>query len=138
MNNKVTKSVYTQTLKKKLSKYKWLSWLLCFGTAALLATICIVRSNDCSESLKSTLGTALWTFLITNLPLVALAFIVKDKVKPVTWMINIVMGATVLPSARLGVYLVCAFWLIDTYIITHRIERLQERLSASIVYDERQ
>lgn len=134
----MTKSEYTQTLKKKLNQCKALSWLLCFGTAALLITICIVRGNNSSESLKSTLGTALWTFLFTNLPLVALAFIVKDKVKPVTWMINIVMGATVLPSARLGVYLVCAFWLIDTYIITRKVERLQERLSASIVYDERQ
>lgn len=123
----------------KKYKNKWLfmniiSWLMCFGLTGFLIVFSLAGKQD-GESLREVLGSAIYTFILTNLPLVVLALLVKDKIKPVCWMANVIMANTIF--GNWSIYLVFALWLIDTYIITYIKQLYRDKFRINREIDKR-
>ena len=107
-------------ISERTRKYKWgrllfiLDWVLCFGTAlAFIITYASGAQGD--ESLKEKLGTIVYGFGAGLIPMVVLAIIVKDKIRPTVWMIDIVLANYLYGSV--GMYIVLGVWFIGEYII---------------------
>ena len=92
-----------------------LSWVLCFGTAAFLVLLKICGAEE-GTPLKETIGSVLYGWLVSNIPLVALSIIVKDKIRPVCWMVDVIMSNIVFGG--IAIYIVFGIWLADEYIIS--------------------
>lgn len=101
-------------------KYKWgrmlfiLNWVLCFGTA-IGFIISMMAGAEGNPSLKEKFGTVLYGLGASLVPMVVLAVIVKDKIKPTVWMIDIVLANYLYDS--IGMYIVLVIWFIAEYII---------------------
>ena len=92
-----------------------LSWILCFGTAAFLVLLKVVGA-EAGTPLKETIGSVLYGWLVSNIPLVALSIIVKDKIRPVVWMVDVIMSNIVFGG--IAIYIVFGIWVIDEYVIS--------------------
>ena len=92
-----------------------LSWVLCFGTAAFLVLLKVVGA-EAGTPLKETIGSVLYGWLVSNIPLVALSIIVKDKIRPVCWMVDVIMSNIVFGG--IAIYIVFGLWVIDEYVIS--------------------
>lgn len=95
-----------------------LSWLCCFGVAAffIIYAFCsgMIGANG---SLESKLGTILYGFLLSILPLVVIALLVKNKVKPLVYMADVIVANAMFGD--IGLYTMFIVWLIDTYLLTY-------------------
>lgn len=104
---------------KQLKKRKfWLNvtnYLLCFGTAAFLVLLKIFGAEE-GTPLEKTLGTVVYGFITAQFPLIAIAYIVGTRIKPVVWMVNVVMANIVFGGP--AIYFILGIWLVDEYIIT--------------------
>lgn len=92
-----------------------LSWVLCFGTAAFLVVL-KVAGAEAGTPLKEIIGSVVYGWLVSNIPLVALSIIVKDKIRPVCWMVDVIMSNIVFGG--IAIYVVFGIWLLDEYIIS--------------------
>ena len=92
-----------------------LSWVLCFGTAAFLVLLKVCGAEQ-GTPLKETIGSVLYGWLVSNIPLVALSIIVKDKIRPVCWMVDVIMSNIVFGG--IAIYIVFGIWVIDEYVIS--------------------
>ena len=92
-----------------------LSWVLCFGTAAFLVLLKICGAEE-GTPLKETIGSVVYGWLVSNIPLVALSIIVKDKIRPVVWMVDVIMSNIVFGG--IAIYIVFGIWLVDEYVIS--------------------
>ena len=107
-------------ISERTRKYKWgrllfiLDWVLCFGTALAFIITCSSGAQG-DESLKEKLGTIVYGFGAGLIPMVVLAIIVKDKIRPTVWMIDIVLANYLYGSV--GMYIVLGVWFIGEYII---------------------
>lgn len=101
-------------------KYKFgrllfiLNWALCFGTAAAFIIACVSGAPG-DETLKVKLGTIIYGFGASLIPMVVLAIVVKDKIRPTVWMLDIVLANYLYGS--IGMYIVLGVWFIGEYII---------------------
>ena len=105
----------TKKFKKLDILFHVLSWVLCFGTAAFLVLLKIAGAEE-GTPLKETIGSVLYAWLVSNIPLVALSIIVKDKIRPVCWMVDVIMSNIVFGG--IAIYIVFGLWVIDEYIIS--------------------
>ena len=105
----------TKKFKKLDIIFHILSWVLCFGTAAFLVLLKVVGA-EAGTPLKETLGTVVYGWLVSNVPLVALSIIVKDKIRPVVWMVDVIMSNIVFGG--IAIYIVFGIWVIDEYVIS--------------------
>ena len=105
----------TKKFKKLDILFHVLSWVLCFGTAAFLVLLKVVGA-EAGTPLKETIGSVLYGWLVSNIPLVALSIIVKDKIRPVVWMVDVIMSNIVFGG--IAIYIVFGIWLIDEYVIS--------------------
>ena len=92
-----------------------LSWVLCFGTAAFLVILKVCGAEE-GTPLKETIGSVVYGWLVSNIPLVALSIIVKDKIRPVCWMVDVIMSNIVFGG--IAIYIVFGIWVVDEYIIS--------------------
>ena len=92
-----------------------LSWVLCFGTAAFLVLLKVCGAEQ-GTPLKETIGSVVYGWLVSNIPLVALSIIVKDKIRPVCWMVDVIMSNIVFGG--IAIYIVFGIWVVDEYIIS--------------------
>lgn len=92
-----------------------LSWVLCFGTAAFLVLLKVCGA-EAGTPLKETIGSVVYGWLVSNIPLVALSIIVKDKIRPVCWMVDVIMSNIVFGG--IAIYIVFGIWLVDEYVIS--------------------
>ena len=92
-----------------------LSWVLCFGTAAFLVLLKVCGAEE-GTPLKETIGSVVYGWLVSNIPLVALSIIVKDKIRPVCWMGDVIMSNIVFGG--IAIYIVFGIWIVDEYIIS--------------------
>lgn len=92
-----------------------LSWVLCFGTAAFLVLLKVCGA-EAGTPLKETIGSVVYGWLVSNIPLVALSIIVKDKIRPVCWMVDVIMSNIVFGG--IAIYIVFGIWIVDEYIIS--------------------
>lgn len=103
---------------KQLKKRKfWLTlinYLLCYGTAVVLILLKVIGA-EAGTPLKETLGTVVYGFIVAQLPLLAITVLVGSKIKPVVWMVNVVMSNIVFGGP--AIYFILGIWLIDEYVI---------------------
>ena len=79
----------TKKFKKLDIIFHILSWVLCFGTAAFLVLLKVCGAEE-GTPLKETIASVVYGWLVSNIPLVALSIIVKDKIRPVCWMVDVI------------------------------------------------
>lgn len=96
-----------------------LSWLLCFGLAvAFIISFLAMNGNGSGEqsaTMKEKFGTIIYGFGLSLIPMLVLSIIVKDKIRPTVWMIDVILANYLFGSWLM--YVVFAIWLIDQYVI---------------------
>ena len=110
-------------ISERTRKYKWgrflivLDWVFCFGTAAVFILMAVggVQPDPNGITMKEKLGTIVWGLGASILPMVVLAIIVKDRIKPTVWMADIILANYL--YGNLGMYIVLAIWFVSEYII---------------------
>ena len=105
----------TKKFKKLDIIFHILSWVLCFGTAAFLVLLKVCGAEK-GTPLKETIGSVVYGWLVSNIPLVALSIIVKDKIRPVCWMVDVIMSNIVFGG--IAIYIVFVIWIVDEYVIS--------------------
>ena len=105
----------TKKFKKLDIIFHILSWVLCFGTAAFLVLLKVCGAEE-GTPLKETIGSVVYGWLVSNIPLVALSIIVKDKIRPVCWMVDVIMSNIVFGG--IAIYIVFGIWVVDEYVIS--------------------
>lgn len=81
--------------------------------------------NGSSLKITDIIGSAVYSFILTNIPLIVLSIVVKDKIKPLIWMMNVIMANVVFGSV--AIYIIFAIWLAETYIITPLKDKYKRR-----------
>lgn len=96
-----------------------LSWVLCFGLAVafVIAFLAMNGSGNGEQSatMKEKFGTIVYGFGLSLIPMLVLSIIVKDKIRPTVWMIDVILANYLFGSWLM--YIVFAIWLIDQYVI---------------------
>lgn len=96
-----------------------LSWLLCFGLAVgfIISFVAMNGSGggENSATMEEKLGTIIYGFGLSLIPMLVLAIVVKDKIRPTVWMIDIILANYLFGSWMM--YIVFAIWVIDQYVI---------------------
>lgn len=96
-----------------------LSWVLCFGLAvAFIISFLAMNGNGSggqSATMKEKFGTIIYGFGLSLIPMLVLSIIVKDKIRPTVWMIDVILANYLFGSWLM--YVVFAVWLIDQYVI---------------------
>lgn len=96
-----------------------LSWLLCFGLAVgfVIAFVAMNGSGggEDSATMEEKFGTIIYGFGLSLIPMLVLAIVVKDKIRPTIWMIDIILANYLFGSWMM--YIVFAIWVIDQYVI---------------------
>lgn len=96
-----------------------LSWLLCFGLAVGFVIAYIVMNGngngEDSATMKEKFGTIVYGFGLSLIPMLVLAIIVKDKIRPTVWMLDVILANYLFGSWMM--YIVFAIWIVDQYII---------------------
>lgn len=96
-----------------------LSWLLCFGLAVgfVIAFLAMNGSGggENSATMEEKFGTIIYGFGLSLIPMLVLAIVVKDKIRPTVWMIDIILANYLFGSWMM--YIVFAIWVIDQYVI---------------------
>lgn len=105
---------------KRLSiVFTMLSWLLCFGLAVGFVIAFIAMngggSGEDSATMEEKFGTIIYGFGLSLIPMLVLAIVVKDKIRPTVWMIDIILANYLFGSWMM--YIVFAIWVIDQYVI---------------------
>lgn len=96
-----------------------LSWLLCFGLAVgFVIAFVAMNGNGTGEdsaTMKEKFGTIIYGFGLSLIPMLVLAIVVKDKVRPTVWMLDVILANYLFGSWMM--YITFAVWLTDQYII---------------------
>lgn len=104
---------------KRLSRFlSVMSWASCFVLITIFVVTLISTPSDSEThaTLRENVGNILFTLGCTLAPVIVLMLIVKDKVKPLIWMINIVLSNFIWGS--IGMYIAFGLWMCETYIFT--------------------
>ncbi len=113
------KTERTKTCKRLGIIFTFLSWLLCFGLAVSFIIAFLATngngSGEHSETMKEKFGTVIYGIGLSLIPMLVLAIIVKDRIRPTVWMIDIILANYLFGSWLM--YTVFAIWIVDQYII---------------------
>lgn len=113
------KSKRTVDCKKVAVAMYVLNWVLCFGLAiALVIAFLITKDQAPTEdqaTLQEKLGTIIYGIGLSLIPMVVLAIVVKDKIRPTVWMIDIILANYLF--GEIAMYIVFAIWLVSEYVV---------------------
>lgn len=113
------KSKRTVDCKKVAVAMYILNWVLCFGLAiALVIAFLITKDQAPTEdqaTLQEKLGTIIYGIGLSLIPMVVLAIVVKDKIRPTVWMIDIILANYLF--GEIAMYIVFAIWLLSEYVV---------------------
>lgn len=113
----MTKSAVTKNYQRKAIILSILSWLLCFGLCFAFVIMGIQQGWGADPgSFAEKIGSIAYGFLASNIVLVILAIIVKDKIRPTVWMADVVLAAYFVGNA--GMWTVFGIWVLDQYVFT--------------------
>ena len=128
----------TRKYKRLTITFTVLSWASCFGLALVLIIIALVTNGESNgptlEEVKNALGAVLWGFILSLMPMLVLAIIVKDKVKPLVWVANIIMANAI--SSTL-MYVVFVVWLLEEYVFGPLKNYFKEKYRINKTIDQR-
>lgn len=111
------KTLYTIKCRCKHIACAIISYMLCFGSAvSMIAYGFATGIFHRGGSLEDKIGVAMYTFLLSIIPLVILTLIVGRKVRPLVFMIDVVVANILFSST--GLYTMLMLWISDTYIFT--------------------
>lgn len=113
------KSKRTVDCKKVALAMYILNWVLCFGLAIALVIAFLITKDQAptedQETLQEKLGTIIYGIGLSLIPMVVLAIIVKDKIRPTVWMIDIILANYLF--GEIAMYIVFAIWLVSEYVV---------------------
>lgn len=113
------KSKRTVDCKKVAVAMYVLNWVLCFGLAIALVIAFLITKDQAptedQETLQQKLGTIIYGIGLSLIPMVVLAIVVKDKIRPTVWMIDIILANYLF--GELAMYIVFAIWLLSEYVV---------------------
>ena len=113
------KSKRTVDCKKVAVAMYILNWVLCFGLAIALVIAFLITKDQAptedQETLQQKLGTIIYGIGLSLIPMVVLAIIVKDKIRPTVWMIDIILANYLF--GEIAMYIVFAIWLVSEYVV---------------------
>lgn len=113
------KSKRTVDCKKVALAMYILNWVLCFGLAIALVIAFLITKDQAptedQESLQQKLGTIIYGIGLSLIPMVILAIVVKDKIRPTVWMIDIILANYLF--GEIAMYIVFAIWLVSEYVV---------------------
>lgn len=113
------KSKRTVDCKKVAVAMYILNWVLCFGLAIALVIAFLITKDQAptedQETLQQKLGTIIYGIGLSLIPMVVLAIVVKDKIRPTVWMIDIILANYLF--GELAMYIVFAIWLVSEYVV---------------------
>ena len=113
------KSKRTVDCKKVAIAMYVLNWVLCFGLAIALVIAFLMTKDQAptedQETLQQKLGTIIYGIGLSLIPMVVLAIIVKDKIRPTVWMIDIILANYLF--GEIAMYIVFAIWLVSEYVV---------------------
>ena len=92
-----------------------INWIMCFGLAVGLIIVFASGIEPDDETLKEKLGTIIYGIGLSLIPIIVLAILVKDKIRPTVWMIDIILSNYLFGSAIM--YVIFAIWLVSEYVI---------------------
>ena len=101
---------------KRLSvAFSVINWVMCFGLAVGLIIVFASGIEPDDETLKEKLGTIIYGIGLSLIPIIVLAILVKDKIRPTVWMIDIILSNYLFGSAIM--YVTFAIWLVSEYVV---------------------
>lgn len=113
------KTKRTRDCKKVAVAMYILNWVLCFGLAiALVVAFLITKErapSEMQETLQQKLGTIIYGIGLSLIPMIVLAILVKDKIRPTVWMIDIILSNYLF--GNIAMYCVFGVWLISEYVV---------------------
>lgn len=113
------KSKRTVDCKKVAMAMYVLNWVLCFGLAIALVIAFLITKDQAptedQETLQQKLGTIIYGIGLSLIPMVVLAIVVKDKIRPTVWMIDIILANYLF--GEIAMYIVFAIWLVSEYVV---------------------
>ena len=113
------KTKRTRDCKKVAIAMYVLNWVLCFGLAiALVVAFLITKErapSEMQETLQQKLGTIIYGIGLSLIPMIVLAILVKDKIRPTVWMIDIILSNYLF--GNIAMYCVFGIWLISEYVV---------------------
>lgn len=113
------KSKRTVDCKKVALAMYILNWVLCFGLAIALVIAFLITKDQAptedQETLQQKLGTIIYGIGLSLIPMVVLAIVVKDKIRPTVWMIDIILANYLF--GEIAMYIVFAVWLVSEYVV---------------------
>ena len=113
------KSKRTVDCKKVAIAMYILNWVLCFGLAIALVIAFLITKDQAptedQETLQQKLGTIIYGIGLSLIPMVVLAIVVKDKIRPTVWMIDIILANYLF--GEIAMYIVFAIWLVSEYVV---------------------
>ena len=86
--------------------------------------------------MRELVGSVVYTFIVTNIPLILLALLVKDKIKPVCWMLNVIMSNITFGGT--AIYVVFALWCCDNYILAFLKDLYKDKYRINKEIDNRE
>lgn len=92
-----------------------INWIMCFGLAVVLIIVFASGIEPTNEPLKEKLGTVIYGVGLSLIPMIVLAILVKDKIRPTVWMIDIILSNYLFGSTIM--YVTFAIWLVSEYVV---------------------
>ncbi len=98
-----------------------INWLLCFGLAIGYIVAFFALKGEGNGDFKQKLGTIVYGFGLSLIPMVVLAVIVKDKIRPTLWMVNIILANYLFGNYCM--YATFGVWLLSEYVFSPLAKR---------------
>lgn len=92
-----------------------ISWFLCFGLAIIYVIFFATGMDPSEPSIKEKLGIVIYGIGLSLIPMVVLAILVKDKIRPTVWMVDVILANYLFGSVVM--YVTFGIWLLDEYVI---------------------
>lgn len=128
-NSKITKQN-----KNKSILFSILNWLFCFGTF-IAYLIYFFATNGGGGDLEAKLGTIIYGFLLSIIPFVLIFILVRNKVKNIIWMGNMILSQYLFGPTAL--YLTFGLWFLDEYIVAPLSNRYKNKYIINKEIDNR-
>ena len=141
----------TTSYRKKYRIVKSLNWLLCYGLAVFMIVFAIASystpDSKLMEELTVKFGTVPMGYVekmksiaisaaASVIPMIILSITVKDKIKPLIWMINIILSNILI--GEIMMYIVFATWFLSEYVLAPLGNSLENKYIINKEIDKRE